>query len=149
MLVRSMTMEDIEEVASIEKELFSMPWSKDGFKDALKRQENVLLVAEEEHKVVGYICMYCVCGEGEITNVGVRPNCQGKGIGKEIVRQALERGVKGQLQNIVLEVRVSNAPARSLYRNVGFKELGIRKNFYQMPTEDAYIMEWKIESETI
>lgn len=140
--VREMQPDDVQAAAELEKEIFSQPWSRQGFLDALQLENTVFLVAEEAGELLGYIGMYCALDEGEITNVAVAPQQRCRGIGgnlmEEIKKAALMRG----LSSIVLEVRVSNHEAIRLYERNGFVNLGIRKGFYEMPKEDAYIMRY-------
>ena len=138
--IRTMTMQDCRKVAELEKQLFSMPWSEDGFKSAVAIVQNVFLVAEEAGEICGYIGMYHALDEGEITNVGVAPGKQNQGIGYELVQAALSMAKQQGITQVVLEVRVSNASAIHLYEKCGFVNCGIRKGFYELPKEDAYIM---------
>lgn len=150
MEIRSMTAEDIPQVVEIEQNSFSQPWSAKGFSDSLGLKDTLFLVAEESvanscgqvcKVILGYIGMYISFDEGEITNVAVGTAARRLGTGRRLVcamkSAATERGVG----RIVLEVRVSNAAAISLYEKEGFRRLGVRKNFYEFPREDAYIME--------
>lgn len=138
--IRLMRESDADEVAAIEKHAFSQPWSRQGFLDSLQLEHAVFLVAEEEQHVLGYIGMYVSFDEGEITNVAVNPDVRCRGIGAMLI-QAMkkEANLRGVTQ-IVLEVRVSNERAIRLYERNGFVHQGIRKGFYDMPREDAYIM---------
>ena len=161
MIIRKMKPSDVEQVAAIEAQCFSMPWSEKGFLDSIAREDTIFLVAEldketetklldislEEEKqattgdrIAGYIGMYTSCGEGEITNVAVSSEYRKQGIGNALVEAMKSAGKEKQLESILLEVRVSNERALSLYKGNGFIELGIRKNFYEQPTEDAIIM---------
>lgn len=138
-VVEKMQDKDIPEVVCIEASVFSMPWSEQGFQDAL-RQDTIFVVARREHHVVGYCGMYCSFGEGEITNVAVSPDVQNQGIGKKIISGLLEIASEKNINRIVLEVRVSNNYAIKLYKDFGFQKVGIRKGFYERPREDAAIM---------
>ena len=145
MLVRRMAEEDTAKVARIEKECFSQPWSQQGFIDALKGSDNILVVAEKNGEIYGYVCMYVSFEEGEITNVAVSEQYRNKGVGR-LLMQAIEREAEANgVERIVLEVRVSNNSAISLYKSMNYRELGIRKNFYEQPVEDACIMECIIQ----
>ena len=135
-----MTVHDCHAVAELEKELFSMPWSEDGFKSAIAIVQNVFLVAEEAGEICGYLGMYQMLDEGEITNVGVAPGKQNQGIGFKLIQAALGMAKQQGTTQVVLEVRISNASAIHLYEKCGFEKCGIRKGFYEMPKEDAYIM---------
>lgn len=144
MLIRHMTSEDIKEVSLIENECFSMPWSEKSFLDSIKRLDTIFLVCVdtncEKQKVIGYIGMYLSFDEGEITNVAVLTEYRQKGIGKALIEGIKEIALQRQIEKIFLEVRVSNIPAITLYQKNGFQRIGIRKNFYEKPTEDANIM---------
>ena len=85
MLIRPMEPQDISQVADIESKSFSMPWSEEGFLDALGYDDNILLVATEAEKIVGYVCVYVSFDEGELTNIAVEPDCRGRGIGFELM----------------------------------------------------------------
>ena len=152
MLIREMTLQDVSAVAAIEKMCFSLPWSEQSLIDSVKREDTMFLVCEEfdennsddtgdvNSNIAGYIGMYLSFDEGDITNVAVSPAHRKKGYGEALVSKAKELAREKQLEMILLEVRVSNAPAISLYKKMGFEELGIRKNFYEHPVEDAIIM---------
>ena len=140
MLIREMTLQDVPAIAEIEKACFSLPWSEQSLIDSVTREDTMFLVCEEEQNIVGYIGMYLSFDEGDITNVAVAPAYRKRGYGEAIVSKAIELAKEKQLEMILLEVRVSNAPAISLYKKMGFEEIGIRKNFYEHPVEDAMIM---------
>ena len=135
-----MQQQDVVQAASLEAQIFSQPWSEQGFSDALKLTHTVFLVADEGGSVAGYIGMYLSLGEGEITNVAVAPEFRRRGIADalltEIKREAAECGVT----SLVLEVRVSNQNAIRLYEKHGFVSCGVRKGFYEQPKEDAFLM---------
>ena len=135
-----MTKEDCAKVAELENQIFSQPWSEQGFCDAIATEQNIFLVAEEEGEVCGYLGMYQALDEGEITNVAVAPGMRNAGIGRTLMQEALRVAREHGIAQIVLEVRVSNASAIHLYEKCGFKNCGIRKGFYDFPKEDAYIM---------
>ena len=140
MLIREMTFADIPQAEEIEKQCFSLPWSDKSFQDSIIREDTLFLVCEEQGRITGYIGMYVSFDEGSITNVAVLPVHRKKGYGEALVCRAKEKAIEQQVERIFLEVRVSNTPAIALYQKMGFEELGIRKNFYDHPREDAYIM---------
>lgn len=139
-IIRAMEKADCKVAARLEKEIFSLPWSEQGFLDALAMPENIFLVAEEAGEIYGYIGMYVSLDEGEITNVAVAPEKRGAGVGGMLLKESLELAVKKEIAQVVLEVRVSNQPAIHLYEKYGFEHCGVRKGFYDFPKEDAYIM---------
>ena len=135
-----MTTRDCARVAELERQIFSLPWSEEGFRSAVLMPQNVFLVAEDAGEICGYLGMYTSIDEGEITNVGVAPECRNQGIGRKLVQAALSMARQQGLAQVVLEVRVSNASAIHLYESCGFVNVGVRKGFYEQPKEDAYIM---------
>lgn len=139
LVIAEMCEEDTLQAAQIEKEVSSMPWSRQGFLDALK-QDTLFITAKQNGKVAGYCGMYCSFEEGEITNVAVAQDWRRQGIGRQLVSYLLEQGTKRGIVRIVLEVRISNTPAIKLYEAFGFQPAGRRKGFYEKPREDALIM---------
>ena len=140
MLIRRMTMEDIPFVVEIENQCFSLPWSEKSFEDSLSREDTLFLVSEDEAKITGYMGLYLSFDEASVTNVAVSPVFRKKGYGEALVVKAKELAKEAGAECIFLEVRQSNVPALSLYKKLGFEELGIRKKFYEHPVEDAIIM---------
>ena len=145
--IREMQFDDLDEVLHIEEASFSVPWTANGFFTFLIREDALFLSALEEEKVVGYIGLIMAGPEADITNVAVKESCRGKGIGRllvgEMLRFAKDRGV----EDIFLEVRVSNDPAIRLYRFLGFEPVGLRKGYYEKPTEDAFVMKYSLNAE--
>jgi ribosomal-protein-alanine N-acetyltransferase len=129
--VEHLAEEDISKVVEIEDLCFSAPKSEEVFRSDLTKY----WVAKEEDKIVGYIGTENVAGETHIINMGVHPDQRGKGIGKKMMAEALDaRDVA------FLEVRTSNLPAQKIYEHFGFKNVGLRKKYYQDNDEDAIIM---------
>lgn len=146
MLIRRMTPQDIPAVVEIEKQCFSLPWSEKSFEDSLSREDTIFLVSEavEENTqtccITGYMGLYLSFDEASVTNVAVSPAHRQKGYGEALVEKAKETAKEAGAECVFLEVRQSNTPALSLYKKLGFEELGIRKKFYEHPVEDAIIM---------
>ena len=138
--VREMTVDDIDAVCEIENESFSIPWQATGFFTYLIREDALFIVACDESEVVGYCGLLCVPDEGDITNVAVKKSRRGEGIGRLLVDEIIKRGAQKGVYNIYLEVRVSNENAITLYKKAGFTEVGMRKNYYEKPVEDAIVM---------
>ena len=125
MRIRQMTAEDIPAVAQIEKECFSQPWSEQGFLDGMK--DAIFFVAEDP-QIVGYIGMYRMPPEGEITNVAVTQKMRGKGYGRELLLTMQRWAAEHEIDRIILEVRSKNEPAIQLYRTYGFEKIGVRRD---------------------
>lgn len=134
-----MSREHLSAVAEIEQISFSDPWSVESLELMLGEQA-MGLVALEDGRVLGYVGMMCVLDEGQIINVATHPDSRRRGVGRALMI-AIEQSAKQRgIVFLSLEVRESNAAARSLYSSLGWLECGIRKNFYSKPTENACIM---------
>ena len=133
---------DISQVAAIEKEIFSIPWSEKSFADSLESNDTIYIVAEEDGIIYGYCGIYLSFEIGNISNVAVGEKYRKKGIATNMIAEMIKQAKFKDVTDITLEVRETNVPAIRLYEKLGFKEEGIRKNFYEKPTEDALIF-WK------
>lgn len=131
---------DLAEVAAIERENFSRPWTEEGFRKAVVDTHTRYLSAFLDEVLVGYIGMWIALDEGEITNVSVKKEYQGQKIGFHLLRRLLEEGEQLGVSAYFLEVRKSNQAAIALYERSGFEQAGIRKNFYEDPVEDGIVM---------
>ena len=140
MILREMLVDDLDQVMEIEEELFSVPWTKEGFLTFLMKENGMFLVVEEKGRILGYCGLLTVLDEGDVTNVAVRRDRQREGIGnflmESMIRLAEERGIT----MIHLEVRAGNETAIRLYERQGFVRDGLRKGYYTDPTEDAVLM---------
>lgn len=139
-VIRRMLISDLEQVAVIENENFSMPWSEKSFAESLQREDTLFLVAAEKEEILGYVGCYCIAGSSEITNVAVKHSHRRRGIGSMLLEELFVQGASFNTLEYILEVRESNKAAIALYRRKGFEEEGIRKNFYEKPLENAVIM---------
>lgn len=142
MIIRKMQESDLLQVAAIEKANFSVPWSLESFRESMKLEHTIYLVAEEEENIMGYCGMYRVFNEGEIVNVAVAEAYRRKKVALRLLKQLFIESSELKVDNFFLEVRESNQPAIQLYKKLGFTEAGIRKNFYEKPRENAIFM-WK------
>lgn len=140
--VRPMEEGDLERVAQLEKENFSMPWSVLSLRDALGNPAAFYVVAQEEDRIVGCCGCWQSLDEGEVMNVSVAGDCRGRGIAFALLQELEKIGEARGVLSYTLEVRESNAPAIRLYHKCGYRSEGIRPNFYENPRENALIM-WK------
>ncbi|MGD0152492.1 MAG: ribosomal protein S18-alanine N-acetyltransferase [Thermacetogeniaceae bacterium] len=138
--LRPMEKGDIAQILAIENVSFPTPWAEYAFLSELKNKFAVYYVAVHEDQVVGYAGMWLFSGEAHITTIGVHPDWRGQGLGKmfmdKMINQARDRGAS----TMILEVRPSNAAARYLYKKMGFRQIGCRKNYYLETREDALVM---------
>ena len=73
-------------------------------------------------------------------NLAVSPDYRRGGLGELLVDTLIVRLREKGNHCLTLEVRISNAPAISLYVKLGFSQVGLRKNYYRNPREDALIL---------
>ncbi|MDD3240309.1 MAG: ribosomal protein S18-alanine N-acetyltransferase [Lachnospira sp.] len=139
--IRKMEEKDISSVESIEKRVFSIPWSEKSFLDACMTPENIYLVAEtEDGSIAGYCGLWTVLGEGNITNMAVAETYRKCGVGRKLMEAMEQEGRRMDVSIFFLEVRESNEAARHLYDSMGYTNIGTRKRFYERPVEDAIVM---------
>ena len=139
-----MTIERMKEghvaaVAELEKLCFADPWSEKSIASELNNPLALWLVAVEDGSLCGYIGSQSVMGESDMMNVAVHPDHRRKGVGEMLVL-ALCEALSKENASLALEVRASNAPAISLYEKLGFAQVGMRRNYYRNPKEDALIL---------
>ena len=134
----------VPEIARLEKEIFSDPWSEKSLTDTLSGNNSLFLVCEKDGEVAGYVVCYVVYDEAAIANVAVSPKYRRQGIAEAIISELQRRVRQRDCLTVTLEVRVSNTPAISLYEKLGFKTVGTRRGFYSKPREDAYVMLYEL-----
>ena len=139
MITERMKAEHIPQIALLEKECFSSPWSENALSQELENPNSYFITAIENAEVSGYIGVQEICGEAYITNIAVFEKHRGRGIGRTLLKKACDDAKSRNCDFITLEVRKSNDKAISLYLSEGFEQAGIRKNFYSSPTEDGII----------
>ena len=149
MALRRADIMDVDGIYEVELDSFSIPWSKNAIEEELTDTEGRLyFVAEEDGVVLGYAGAWLVADEGQITNIAVRKANRGEGYGTMLTRKLVHELFKRGMNEIFLEVRLSNMAAQAMYRRLGFTVKGLRKGYYTDPLEDAYIMSLAKEAET-
>lgn len=137
-----MTADHLDELEKLERICFSRPWSRKMLGEELDNDCAAFLVAEEPetHRVLGYAGVLVMADEGYITNVAVFPDYRRQGIAAQIIKVFCDFAAGNHLSFLTLEVRPTNTAAIELYRSFGFEEVGRRKNYYDLPKEDALIL---------
>lgn len=140
--IRRMDHADLPEVMAIEQHNYDFPWSEGVFIDCFRTgtYSNWVLVAADE-SIVGYCILSVAAGEAHIMNVSVHPNFQRQGAGRKMMEHLIEYA-RTRAEQVLLEVRPSNPGAIDLYLKLGFREIGVRKNYYpaQFGREDAIML---------
>ena len=131
----------ISQRAALEEQCFSMPWTEQQLRSQLPDANHEFIAAVDgDGRVLGYVGMMFVLDEGYISNVAVSPECRRQGIGDALIAEMDSRAKKRALSFATLEVRESNAPAIALYSKHGYVPVGTRKNYYDLPRENAILM---------
>ncbi len=139
--IRPMRAADVDAVVAIERDAFGSPWQRDTFAGLLERPGVELLVMDSAGDgVIGYAVLWCVLDQGELANVAISSEWRGRGLGRHLVERVIAAARARGITKIFLEVRASNERAAGIYRQLGFVEVGVRRDYYQHPKEDARIM---------
>ena len=146
MRIVNMTADHVAQVAALEAICFRDPWSEKSVASELTNQLSLWLVALDGERVSGYVGSQSVLGESDMMNVAVHPDCRRQGIAEKLCLALVEALKEKGNHCLTLEVRASNEPAKALYEKLGFIQIGLRKNYYRNPREDACILrkEWEI-----
>ena len=146
MTINPMKEDHVAQVAALERQCFADPWSEGSIASELDNPLSLWLVAEQDGAVCGYVGSQTVLDETDMMNIAVRPDCRRQGIAAALIEELVARLKERGSHILRLEVRESNTPAIALYNSMGFTQLGIRKNYYRNPKENALILgkEWEI-----
>lgn len=136
-----MAMADLERVMQIEPAIYSHPWTRGNFEDSIKAGYNCL-VMECGGVIAGYGVLMTGVREAHLLNLSVAAEWQGRGLGRYLLGQFIEIARGSDAVQIFLEVRPSNAAARRLYADSGFREIAVRRGYYPAAhgREDAILM---------
>ena len=140
-----LTEDMIGTIAEIEERCFTAPWSKGAFFDIMANGYGYHFVtAWDGYTIVGFGCLGSVLDEATVLNIATLPEMRRRGIGQKILSELISEAKRRECTVVMLEVRESNLPARSLYEKNGFVTVGERKNYYVNPTENAVLMDKKL-----
>ena len=131
-------------VYELSKECFAIPWTLESINNELNNPLAKYVIAQDlsTGEVVGFVGVWIIAGEGDITNIAVSSKYRKLGIASNLLIKLFDVCKTFNCEDITLEVRASNIPAQNLYKKFNFKEEGIRKGYYSDNGEDAIIM-WK------
>jgi ribosomal-protein-alanine N-acetyltransferase len=143
--IRTAAEKDLTAILSIEGEVQNPGrWNRREFREELWRPGTTFLVAEGGHPnllfVAGFLVILSAGADHEVLNLGVQQKHRRRGVGTALMEYFMARAAESGTGRLFLEVRFSNFPARCLYRKLGFQKVGLRRNYYRDPPEDAVIM---------
>jgi len=140
-MIRSMTSIDLDAICIIENEAFSQPWTITDFQSELNANPYAkYFVLEEKNQIIAYIGLWVIFEKAQITTIAVQSKYRGLKYSKVLMEFVDDLCKQNYVDQISLEVRLSNFKAIHLYEGFGFKKIGIRKDYYQDNHEDAYLM---------
>jgi len=140
--IRQAKLYDVPAMARIERDSFGSPWSAEEITKDVTAGGNVYVaVAEYGEEKAGYGEIRTVAGEAQIYNIAIAPEFRREGIGAALPRHMIHRAEKDGCSLVTLEVRGGNEAAMSLYKKLGFREVGRRKGYYEKGGEDAVLMD--------
>lgn len=144
--IRKLLTEDLAQVLDIERQCQSYPWAEAVFRDCF-RENYYLWAACHGERLIGFAVVTYLVDEAHLLNLCVHPRSQGQGGGRSLLRHVMARALHDGIQQIILEVRVSNCTARRLYAKEGFEVIGQRPGYYPSVDgrEDAQVMAFTLE----
>ena len=144
--IRTMNKEDLDQVKTIDRMSFSLPWPDHSYNyEFYKNPLSLLWVAEieendESHRVVGTLVIWLIVDEAHIATIAVHPDYRNQGIAGQMLAEAMRAAVEKGMLQATLEVRANNTIAQQLYMRFGFEIVGRRQRYYRDNNEDALIM---------
>lgn len=142
-MLREMHIADLDEVMRIEKRVHDYPWTLGNFTDALNSSGYICKVCKVDGGILGYVVLTYALDEIQLLNISIAANQQRKGHGRKLLGKTIRIARDMDMLRMLLEVRASNAAALGLYREAGFREIGLRRGYYPADNgrEDAIVME--------
>ena len=138
---------ELEDIIEIENEVFNYPWTRQIFLEELNNKFTHASLIKDNDKIIAYGFISILYENGDIDNIAVSSSYQGKGYGNKVLNELTNIAKENKVENILLEVRVSNVKAINLYKKNGFEIIRIIKSYYQDNYEDAYQMIKHLEVE--
>lgn len=138
--IEDMTEETVSKVQALASDLFSVPWSEQSLREEIDNPHCIFRLALDfDKKLIGYYGIYTMYENADIARIGVDASYRRRGIGSVLLKDAEQKAKEAGCEKMQLEVRASNEAARAFYEKHGFKQDGLRPNYYDKPTEDAVL----------
>ena len=145
-----MKVQDIEDVVRIESDAYPFPWTRGNFLDSLASRYDAWVARDLAGRLAGYFLLLHAVDDVHLLNITVRPDLQGQGLGRQLLDKVISMARAVGIHAVLLEVRPSNLHALAVYRHTGFREIGLRKNYYPATgqnREDAIVMRLALDTE--
>ena len=140
----------LRQVAAIESRVYAFPWSLGNFRDSLYSGYDCI-GAWHGNELIGYAVTMATLEEIHLLNLAVRDDWQGNGAGAAILQHLIDEAAPTKREVIYLEVRPTNLAALRLYEKFGFRQLGLRRDYYPAVTgrEDALFLGLNIKARSV
>ena len=149
-LIRSLGVEDVDLIYTIEKLAYPFPWSRGNFLDCMRVGYSCFGL-QMAKSLAGYAIFGCAANEAHLLNLCIHPDWQHRGYGSLLLEYAINQVKKHDSDAMILEVRVSNSRAINMYLNRGFRIIGRRPSYYQdgEGREDAIVMRLELANHEV
>ncbi|HSA58111.1 MAG TPA: ribosomal protein S18-alanine N-acetyltransferase [bacterium] len=147
-VIERMKESDLSEVMAIETVSFPTPFTLNLFRMELNLNVAHLFVARSEGNIVGYIDYWRVGPEVHLITIAVHPDWRKLSIASRLIESMLEDARKNKVESVSLDVRPSNAAGLRLYSKYGFRQVGVRRKYYQDNDEDALVLGLSLKEES-
>ena len=141
LVIRQAKLYDVPAISRIENATSGTPWSADAITQDVTSKDRAYVAAVVcGTEVIGYADMWIVAGEAQLNNIAIDEKFRGLSYGEQLLGHMISRAKELGCDSMTLEVRASNAAARSLYKKAGFAETAVRRRYYRDNNEDAILM---------
>jgi [ribosomal protein S18]-alanine N-acetyltransferase len=145
--IRWMIRRDMSDVLGIERKSFDHAWTEDEFLQCLRQRNCIGMVAEHQDNVVGFMIYELHKSRLHLLNFAVLPQYRRTGIGAQMVHKLYGKLATHRRSKISLAVRERNLSAQMFFRAQDFRAVRVMRNYYEDTGEDAFLMEYHVESE--
>jgi len=144
--IRWLIRRDMADVLDIERASFENPWTEEDFLCCLRQRNCIGMVAEHDHRVLGFVIYELHKARLRVLNIAVAPDARRQGVGSQMITRLIEKLSQQRRREIMLEVRESNLPAQLFYQSIGFRAVCVLRRHYDDTEEDAYVMRYRMNT---
>lgn len=144
MIVCNLSLESCDELAGIDAEFDHPSWSAATFKEQMLQPATRVYGCRVRGALIGFAAVHVIVDEAHILNLGLRKGFRRIGFGRKFLGSVLNILYSSGVFWVGLEVRQSNSNALKLYKEIGFKIVGVRHGYYRNNCEDAIVMKLDI-----
>lgn len=147
-IIRTLSPSSLSDLVRIEKEASPAPWSARLFEEEFRCGHSLVLGADREDRLVGFLICHEIADEHHILNIAVETASRRRGVATALLQHLITASAGAGIEMVTLEVRSSNLAAQALYRQFDFEEVGCRRGYYADNQEDALLMTRRIRTTT-